>query len=237
MTHKKKILLKLTGEAFLGPDHKTLCPATIQALIKQMITLMPTHLFGLVVGGGNFFRGKNEGKVLGMTPSSAHQVGILATMLNGVILKDLLAQHNVTATIFCAIECPPAGEPISQQGVMASVKKEQTMIFTGGTGNPFFTTDTNAVLRALQMEASEIWKGTKVDGVYDKDPHLYKDAKLFKNLSYKDALNHNLQIMDPPAFALAERYKQTIRIFNIFESDALIKASQNPEFGSRISCS
>lgn len=237
MTQKKKILLKLTGEAFLGTDQRTLCPATIQALIRQIIELMPTHLFGLVVGGGNFFRGKNEGQMLGMTPSSAHQVGILATMLNGIILKDLLAQHNITTTIFCAIECPPAGEPISQQGVIAAVRKEQTMVFTGGTGNPFFTTDTNAVLRSLQMEACEIWKGTKVDGVYDKDPHKHPGAKLIKKLTYKEALQHDLEIMDPPALALAEQYKQTIRIFNIFEKDALIKASSNSDFGSRISCS
>lgn len=236
MQTKKRILLKLTGEAFLGPDKQTLCPITIQALIAQIAQLMPTHLFGLVVGGGNFFRGTQEGQLLGMTPSSAHQVGILATMLNGIILKDLLAQHNINTTIFCAIECPPAGEPISQQGIIAAIKKEHVLLFTGGTGNPFFTTDSNAVLRGLQMEAYEIWKGTKVDGVYDKDPHQYNNAKLIQKLTFKQALNNNLHIMDPPSLALADQYQQTIRIFNIFEKDALIKASHDSTFGSRISC-
>lgn len=234
--NKKRILLKLTGEAFLAADKKTLCPDTIQSIIKQIKQLMPEYLFGIVVGGGNFFRGKKEGRLLGMTPSSAHQVGILATMLNGIILKDLLAQHDIPTTIFCAIECPPAGEPISQQGITASVKKEQTMVFTGGTGNPFFTTDTNAVLRGLQIQVDEIWKGTKVNGVYTDDPLTDPNAKLLKHLTYKEALNNNLHIMDPPALALAEQYKQSIRIFNIFEKDALIKAAQNPEFGSKISC-
>ena len=112
---KKRILLKLTGEAFLTADKRTLCPDTIQSIIKQIKQLMPEYLFGIVVGGGNFFRGNDEGQLLGMTPSSAHQVGILATMLNGIILKDLLSQHNIATTIFCAIECPPPGEPISQQ--------------------------------------------------------------------------------------------------------------------------
>ncbi len=236
MANKKRILLKLTGEAFLATDKKTLCPDTIQSIIKQIKQLTSDHLFGIVVGGGNFFRGSNEGKQLGMTPSSAHQVGILATMLNGIILKDLLAQHDIATTIFCAIECPPAGEPISQQGVIASVKKEQTMVFTGGTGNPFFTTDTNAVLRGLQIQADQIWKGTKVDGVYNKDPEQHTDATLFKKLTYKEALNKNLHIMDPPALALAEQYKQSIRIFNIFEPNALVKAASDPTFGSTIQC-
>lgn len=234
---KKRILLKLTGEAFLAADKRTLCPTTIQSIIKQMQQLTPHYLFGIVVGGGNFFRGGQEGQQLGMTQSSAHQVGILATMLNGIILKDLLAQHDIAATIFCAVECPPAGEPISQQGIIAALKKDQTMIFTGGTGNPFFTTDTNAVLRALQIQAHEIWKGTKVDGVYNVDPYLHNNAKRIMHLTYQEALENNVQIMDPPALALAQQYNQTIRIFNIFETDALLKAASDNHFGSMISCS
>ena len=218
MAHtKKRILLKLTGEAFLAADKKTLSPDTIQSIIKQMKQLMPNYLFGIVVGGGNFFRGKEEGYQLGMTPSSAHQVGILATMLNGIILKDLLAQHDIATTIFCAIECPPAGEPISQQGVIASVKKEQTTVFTGGTGDPFFTTDTNAVLRALQIQADEIWKGTKVDGVYDSDPMENPKAKRFNSLSYLDVLNRQLKFMDSAAISLCMDNDVPIVIFDMFK--------------------
>ena len=233
MADKKRILLKLTGEAFLSKD-KQLNATTIVSLIDQIKDLEPTHQFGIVVGGGNFFKGNVQGAQLGMTASSAHQVGILATMLNGVILKDLLEQHEVKATIFCAIECPQAGAPVTQQGITASVKKGNTIVFTGGTGNPFFTTDTNAVLRGLQMEADEIWKGTKVDGVYDKDPRKYADATRFDALSYKEAIANKLGIMDQTAFALAEQYEQIVRVFDIFTPDALIQAAQNDDFGTLI---
>ena len=233
---KKRILLKLTGEAFLAQDGQTLSPDTLHALIAQIKELKNSHQFGIVVGGGNFFRGAKEGKQLGMTPSSAHQVGILATMLNGIILKNLLEQQDVETTIFCAIECPPAGTPISQAGIASALKKDNTLVFTGGTGNPFFTTDTNAVLRALQIEADEIWKGTNVDGVYDKDPKKHADAVQLAHTTYKTALNQHLGIMDPPSFALAEQYRQTIRIFNIFEKESLLKAYKDPSFGSTISC-
>lgn len=233
MTARKRILLKITGEAFLDKDG-ALSPKTLQAIIAQIKELENSHQFGIVVGGGNFFRGAKEGKTLGMQPSSAHQVGILATTLNGVILKNLLEQQNVSTTIFCAIECPPAGTPISQQGITSSIKKGNTLVFTGGTGNPFFTTDTNAVLRGLQMQADEIWKGSKVDGIYDKDPHKHKDAQRFAHLTFKQALNQNLGIMDLPSYALAEQYNQVVRVFNIFDQDALLKATHEPTFGSRI---
>ena len=231
---KKRILLKLTGEAFLAQDGKSLNPDTLHALIAQIKELKNSHQFGIVVGGGNFFRGAKEGKMLGMTPSSAHQVGILATMLNGIILKNLLEQKDVETTIFCAVECPTAGTSISQAGIAAALKKDNTLVFTGGTGNPFFTTDTNAVLRGLQIEADEIWKGTNVDGVYDKDPKKHTDATRLAHTTYKTALNQHLGIMDPPSFALAEQYRQTIRIFNVFEDQSLIKASRDSEFGSII---
>ncbi len=231
---KKRILLKITGEAFLSQDTKKLSAVTITSLIKQMQQLEPTYQFGIVVGGGNFFKGAVEGKQLGMTPSTGHQVGILATMLNGLILKNLLEQQEIKTTIFCALECPQAGEPVTQQGITASVKKDNTMVFTGGTGNPFFTTDTNAVLRGLQIEAAEIWKGTNVDGVYDKDPKKYPDAQRFDTLTYKQAIEDKLGIMDQTAFVLAEQYKQVIRVFNIFTPDALLKVVQDPHFGTRI---
>jgi uridylate kinase len=234
MDHKKRILLKLTGEAFVNPATGKLAPETIIAVINQIQLLSHSHQFGLVVGGGNFFRGHKEGRMLGMTPSSGHQVGILATMLNGIILKDLLEQHEISTTIFCALECPAAGKPISQQGITAAVKKGDTIVFTGGTGNPFFTTDTNAVLRGLQMEATEIWKGTKVDGVYDKDPMLHTDARRYDQLTYLEAINKKLGIMDPPALALAQQFDQHVRVFNLFEPQAMLKAAQDDTFGTCI---
>jgi uridylate kinase len=234
MDNKKRILLKLTGEAFVNPATGQLAPDTIVAVINQIRLLNHSHQFGLVVGGGNFFRGHKEGRVLGMTPSSGHQVGILATMLNGIILKDLLEQHDISTTIFCALECPTAGKPISQQSITAAVKKDDTIIFTGGTGNPFFTTDTNAILRGLQMEAAQVWKGTKVDGVYDKDPNVHTDARRYDKLTYLEAITKKLGIMDPPAFALAQQFNTQVRVFNIFEPQALLNAAQDDTFGTLI---
>jgi len=236
MEHKKRILLKLSGETFSTEGSKDLDPRTIVSVIRQIKELKDSHQFGIVVGGGNFFRGATEGKQLGMTASSGHQVGILATMLNGIILKDLLEQHEVPTTIFCAVECPPAGAPATQQGITSAIKKGHALVFTGGTGNPFFTTDTNAVLRGLQMRVDEIWKGTKVDGVYTKDPKKYADAQYLPTVTYQQAINERLAIMDPPSFALAEQYKQVVRVFNIFTPHALIKAAQERSFGTTISC-
>ena len=133
---KKRILLKLTGEAFLAQDGKTLSSDTLNALIAQIKELKDSHQFGIVVGGGNFFRGAQQGKQLGMTPSSAHQVGILATMLNGIILKNLLELQEVKTTIFCAVECPPAGTPISQAGIASSIAKDNTLVFPAAPETP-----------------------------------------------------------------------------------------------------
>ena len=233
MQSKKKILLKLTGEIFLT-EQRTLTPAHINAIIEQIKQLSSTHQFGIVIGGGNFFRGRDQGVTLGMTASVGHQAGMLATMLNGLILKDLFEQHGIKTTLLCAITCPEVGESISHQAILGAAKNSSIIIFTGGTGNPFFTNDTNAVIRALQIEADEIWKGTNVPGVYDADPKKNAQAKLLKNVSYQEALDLNLGIMDATAFTLAKQHNQPLRIFDIFAENALIKAAHDKQFGSTI---
>lgn len=234
MNTKKRILLKLTGEIFLDKDKKQLSSVTPSAIIKQIKQLSTMHQFGIVVGGGNFFRGKQHGKQLGITPSVGHQVGMLATMMNGLILGDFLEQEGLSTSLLCAMPSPEVGNPISQEGILHAIKNGHIMVFTGGTGNPFFTTDTNAILRALQMSADEIWKGTCVDGVYNTDPRQKTDAQLLKTVSFAQALQQKLGIMDPTAYALAEQYGQTVRVFNIFEPNALLNAAQDKNFGSTI---
>ncbi|MCX5922563.1 MAG: UMP kinase [Candidatus Dependentiae bacterium] len=234
MHTKQRILLKLTGEIFLSSDKKSLDAANINALIEQIKTLRATHQFGIVVGGGNFFRGNIQGTALGMTAPVGHQVGMLATMMNGLILKDLLEQQDMPTSLLCAISCPEVGTPISQQTIENALHKDHTLVFTGGTGNPFFTTDTNAVLRSLQINAAAIWKGTNIDGVYDANPRTVAHAQLLKKVSYADALQKRLGIMDATAFALAQQHNQTIRVFNIFTPDALLQATNNQDFGSVI---
>jgi len=234
MGTKKRILLKLTGKVFLDPDSCNLSTATIKKIVGQIKQLRNTCQFSIVTGGGNFFRGDEQGKQLGITPWSSHQIGILATMMNGLMVNDLLKQENIASEVFTATVCWDVGFPVNHEAVKAQLANGKTLVFVGGTGNPFFTTDTNAVLRSLQIEADEIWKGTDVDGVYNIDPHREPSAKFIKKITYQEALDRKLKIMDSTAFTLASLHKLTIRVFNIFANDALLDAARNDNFGSTI---
>lgn len=234
MHNRKKILLKLTGEVFLDPKTRELNATIINSVIAQIKQLHKTHQFGIVVGGGNFFRGNEHGKRLGITASVGHQIGMLATLMNGLILKDLLEKQGLHAALLCAMPSPEIGEAISQQGINAALEHDCTIVFAGGTGNPFFTTDTNAILRSLQISADEVWKGTSIDGVYDADPRTNPNAKRLKTVGYTQAFEKKLGIMDLTAYAMAEQYDKKVRVFNIFEDNALIKAAQDKEYGSII---
>lgn len=232
MSIKKRILLKLTGMVFLDRTTGKLSSNTILHLIDQIKRLNEQCQFGFVIGGGNFFRGSTCSKVLGIEPAVGHQIGMLATMMNGLILHSLLENNGVHAQLFCATPSPEIGKPTSQQAINNALENNQTLIFTGGTGNPFFTTDTNAVLRALQIEADEIWKGTDVDGVYSSDPRTTPSAKRLEKISFSDAIQQKIGVMDLTAYAMAEQYKKKIRVFDIFTPDALIHAATNQSFGS-----
>ncbi|CAN5147648.1 UMP kinase [soil metagenome] len=234
MSEKKRILLKLTGEAFISATNNNLNPALVNDLFLQIKQLSDRYQFGLVIGGGNFFRGKQHGKAMGISQPVGHQIGMLATLMNGLMVKDLLEQRGVTASLFSAITCPEMAASISQQAIENALLQDQVIIFAGGTGNPFFSTDTTAVLRSLQIGASEIWKASHIDGVYSADPKKNADAKLLKDISYAYALEHKLGIMDATAFTLASENKQVIRVFSAFAPEALIKASQEKDFGSTI---
>lgn len=234
MTAKKTILLKLTGEVFMSRDKKSLDNTMLISIAQQIKQLENTYYFGIVIGGGNFFRGNTHGKALGITPSIGHQIGMLATVMNGLIIKDLFEQQGIVSTLFCAVPSSEIGVTISQQAIQHSIEKGSCLIFTGGTGNPFFTTDTTSVVRGLQINAVSIWKATHVDGIYNADPKINPNATLIKKISYQEALDKNLRIMDATAFALAREYRLPIRVFNIFTDNALIKASEDLEFGSII---
>ncbi len=231
---KKRILLKLTGGVFLSRDTHTLTKEPVIAIIKQLKQLRETVQCGIVIGGGNFFRGNEHGKKVGITAPVGHQVGLLGTMMHGLILKDLLEQHEMPATVLCAIPASEIGTPISQQAIENGLRAEKTLVFTGGTGNPFFTTDTNAVLRALQISADEIWKATDVDGIYNGNPKTDPNAKLLKKVTFEQALTYHLRIMDATSYALAAQHDKKIRIFNAFKPDALLNAAHDPLFGSII---
>jgi uridylate kinase len=233
MGKKKKILLKLTGEIFISKD-RTFTLDHAHAIIRQIKQLCHNYQIGIVIGGGNFFRGTKQSTEFGIQPTFGHYIGMLATAMNGLIIRDLCEQANLSATLFCALTCPEIGTPISQQSIANALKIHDCLIFSGGTGSPFVTTDTNAIIRSLQLGAHEIWKGTGVDGIYDDDPARNKQAHLIKRISFHDVLKKKLEIMDATAFTLAAQHNQTIRIFNIFTDNALIHAAHDTNFGSTI---
>ncbi|HEX2978118.1 MAG TPA: hypothetical protein VHO47_03285 [Candidatus Babeliales bacterium] len=235
MHSKTTILLKLTGEILVSPLTQALDSQRVRVIAQQIKQLQATHRFGIVIGGGNFFRGSKQGTALGLTPSVGHQIGMLATMMNGLIVKDLLEQEGLPCTVFCAVPSPEVGSPISAQTIQNARAGNSLMIFTGGTGNPFFTTDTTAILRGLQINAHEVWKCTSVDGVYTADPKTAPHAQLVASLSYNDALMQKLGIMDATAIALARESRLPIRVFNIFSDNALVRAANDSTFGSTIS--
>ncbi len=233
MNQKKRIVLKLTGEV-LQHSASGLDASLLESVAQQVKTLLPTVQFGIVMGGGNFFRGAQRSEIH-IAQNTAHTVGMLATMMNGLIIQDIFEGIGITTALFSAIPCESAGYELSPQNIRNALNEKDCLIFAGGTGNPYFTTDTTSVLRTLQLNASELWKGTKVDGIYAQDPLKDPSAAVLKKVTYKDAIKNRLGIMDMSAFVLAEEHKIRIRIFNVFTDNALIHAASNKEFGSLLS--
>lgn len=196
----KRLVIKLSGELFSynremaakACSAPVLNSKLVKDIIDQIKSIAKQHQVGLVIGGGNFFRGAISNHKLGLTKTTAHNIGMLSTFVNGIVLKELLCQANIPSIILSAIECPSIARLVSQQTIDEAFDQGKTIIFVGGTGNPFFTTDTSAVLRALQIGAEQVFKGTKVDGVYDKDPLTHKDSKLYKTIDYQKVLNEKI---------------------------------------------
>lgn len=235
MGSKKRILLKITGKLFTGSDGTTADSAAVSALIPHIAALAKTYCIGIVIGGGNFFRGSQQGVALGITPSVAHQVGMLATLMNGLMLQDLFSQHKITSTLLSALTCPSVGDSISPQAIDRALRNDEILIFGGGTGVPYVTTDTNAVVRALQMNADQVWKCTDVDGVYTADPKKNPHAQRLASLSYEKALALRIGVIDLAALTIAQQHCLPIRVFSIQEPQVLTRAAQDPHIGTLIS--
>ncbi len=227
---RKTILIKLTGEIFASDEKQE--PAIVHQVVDQIARLDHDYQIGIVIGGGNYFRGGKQGAQLGLQPWYAHTIGMFATVLNGLALANLLENKKLSTALFCPLECPQAGQPITPESVGRALTQKRCLIFSGGTGNPFFTTDTNAILRALEIGADTVWKAGPADGVYDSDPKINRSARLLPDVTYAKALELKLQIMDMSALALAADNNIKIRVFNVFEADSLMKAAKDPHFGS-----
>jgi uridylate kinase len=231
----ERILLKITGTIFTGPDGHTPSAVGAQKLALQLVALRKTHQIGIVIGGGNFFRGSQHGTALGITPAVGHQVGMLATLMNGLMLQDILAQQQIGSTVLSALSCPAVGSCISPQAIAQALDRNDVLICVGGTGVPYVTTDTNAVIRALQMGAMQVWKCTDVDGVYSADPKKDPRAIKFATISPQKALALGLGIIDHTALTIAQQHNLALRVFSIHEPEALRRAAHDPHFGSLIS--
>ncbi len=211
----KRILLKLSGESLLGKQSFGIDPAVANFIAEEIRAVSDLHVqIGIVVGGGNIFRGLEAGSK-GIDRTSADYMGMLATVINSLALQSALEAHGLPTRVQSAIEMQEIAEPFIQRRAIRHLEKGRIVIFAGGTGNPYFTTDTAASLRAMEIKADVIMKATKVDGVYDSDPIKNKSAKMFKNISYIEVLTKNLKVMDATAISLCRDNLLPIIVFNL----------------------
>ena len=221
---KDRILIKLSGEALMGKSGYGIDVSTINFISKEIKKIAKLNYeICLIIGGGNIFRGV-KGASEGIDRSTSDYMGMLATIMNALSLQSCLEQINLPTRVQSAISMSQIAEPYIKRKAVRHLEKKRIVIFAAGTGNPFFSTDTAASLRASEMGCSKILKATKVNGIYDNDPNLDKNAKLIKNISYSDVISKDLRVMDMTAISLAKESGIPIYITNIFEADSLIRA-------------
>lgn len=230
----KRIVLKISGEVLRGRDSGETIDGTILhrvcAEIKSVYELGVQ--VGLVVGGGNIFRGLSGNEKRGVDRTTGDYMGMLATAINGMALMDCLEKMDVPTRVLSAIEMNKVAEPYILRRATRHLEKDRVVIFVGGTGNPYFTTDTAAALRANEIDADAILKATKVDGVYDKDPMLHTDAVKFDELSYTTALKMRLRVMDATAFAMCQENNMPVLVFNMNEAGSIRRAVLGEKIGT-----
>ncbi|WP_036901180.1 MULTISPECIES: UMP kinase [Prochlorococcus] len=229
-----RALIKLSGEALMGDKPYGIDPEIVSSIAKDVSKVVSrgTQL-AIVVGGGNIFRGL-KGSAAGMDRATADYVGMLATVMNAITLQDGLERAGVPTRVQSAIEMQQIAEPYIRRRAIRHLEKGRVVVFGGGCGNPFFTTDTTAALRAAEINAEVIFKATKVDGVYDRDPKKFPNATKFKKLSFQEVLTREIAVMDSTAIALCKDNNIPIVVFNIFESENISKAVAGEAIGSLI---
>ena len=210
-----RILLKLSGEALVGEGEYGISPAVVETVAAEVKELRELGVdVAIVIGGGNIYRGV-AASAQGMDRTSADHMGMLATVINSLALQDALEKMGIFTRVMSAIEMHQIAEPYIRRRAVRHLEKGRVVIFAGGTGNPFFTTDTAAALRAMEVKAQVILKATKVDGVYNTDPMIHKKAKKFKELSYIEVLKKGLKIMDATAVSLCMDNHLPVVVFNL----------------------
>lgn len=213
--HYKRILLKLSGEALMGDQPYGIDPAVANRIAQDVAEIQSLGVqTGVVIGGGNIFRGL-AASARGMDRSTGDYMGMLATVINALALQDALEHHGVPTRVLTAIEMRAVAEPFIRRRAVRHLEKGRVVVFAAGTGNPYFTTDTAAALRAMEMKAEVILKATKVDGIYTADPVKHPDATRYDRISYLQVLQERLQVMDATAISLCMDNKLPILVFNL----------------------
>ena len=230
----QRVLLKLSGEALMGEQGYGIDPAIVSAIAKDVAEVVANGTqLAIVVGGGNIFRGL-KGSAAGMERATADYVGMLATVMNAITLQDGLERAGVPTRVQSAIAMQEVAEPYIRRKAMRHLEKGRVVIFGAGCGNPFFTTDTTAALRAAEINAHVVLKATKVDGVYDKDPVRFRDAVRYEHLTFQDVLANELGVMDATAIALCKDNTIPIVVFDLFGSGNIARAVAGEPIGTRI---
>jgi uridylate kinase len=235
MPKYERILLKLSGEAMAGPQSFGIDPDRVKGLAAEVAAIANEGIqVGVVVGGGNIFRGialaaKNMDRVTG------DHMGMLATVINSLALQDALEHMGQHTRVMSAIEMHQVAEPYIRRRAIRHLEKKRVVIFAAGTSNPYFSTDTAAALRALEIKAQVIAKGTKVDGVYDKDPMKFADATMFRNIGYTEVLTRSLGVMDATSIAMCRDNRLPILVFNMTTPGNIMRMATGEDVGTLIS--
>ena len=230
-----RVLLKLSGESFANPNTNFgIDPKVIERIASEITKANNEDIqIGVVVGGGNFFRGVQE-SAKNMAQANADYMGMLATVINAVALKDALDKNGTQTRVQSAITMTAVAEPYIRLRAIRHLEKGRVVIFAAGTGNPYFTTDTAASLRAAEIDADLMLKSTRVEGVFDKDPEVEEQAELFNEISYKDVVSSKLKVMDLTAITLCEENEMPIRVFDGTKEQNIYKALTGEKLGTLI---
>jgi uridylate kinase len=231
----KRILLKLSGEALCGvPGGFGVDPETLRAISGELAEVHAAGAeFAIVIGGGNIFRGL-KGSAAGMDRASADHMGMLATVINGIALQDALEKMGVATRVMSAVDIRQVAEPYIRRRAMRHLEKRRVCIFVAGTGNPYFSTDTAAALRAMEIQADVLCKATKVEGVFDRDPAKHTDATMFRRLSYDRFLQERIGVMDSTAVTLCRDNKLPIRVFALGRRGNIQRVVQGEDVGTLV---
>jgi uridylate kinase len=230
----KRILLKLSGEALMGEGKYGISPKTLQQIAQEVREIVDMGVeVGIVIGGGNIFRGVAPAAA-GMDRATADYMGMLATVMNALALQDAMRRHGLKSRVLSALNIEQVAEPYIRGKAMRYLEEGRVVIFAAGTGNPFFTTDTAAALRGMEMNVDIVLKATKVDGVYTDDPKTHPDAMRYQRISFDEAIVKKLKVMDATALTLCRDQKLPICVFSIFKAGALTKVVLGEDEGTLV---